>query len=140
MIMIYIYIHIKPNKLKYLAMFMVYFDINIQTSVFSGFSSLSCPYQRDSSTQTSGKSTIIIFDLTSTKLLAGVHKFYKHLLSKSHLKCLGTRRVTLNKFHIGDPHILGSTVQTLVARDLSTPEFGRMYIFRRNVIAFDFRK
>jgi hypothetical protein len=71
--------------------------------------------------------------------MAGVHKFYKYPLSKIHFKRLGTRRVTLNKFHIEDPQILGSTVQNLDAWDLSTPDFRDIYIFRRIVSAFEFR-
>jgi hypothetical protein len=35
--------------------------------------------------------------------------------SESHVKILGTRRVTRRKFHTGDPLILGAMVQNLVA-------------------------
>ena len=45
---------------------------------------------------------------------------------RSHLKILGTRRVTWNQFHTENPQILGATLLSLVAmvtdaRDLCVP-------------------
>ena len=61
----------------------------------------------------------------------GAQIFHK---SRSHLRILGTGRVTRSKFHTDDPQILGATVQNPVAR--SNWHLGFLHPLRLSYLKF----
>jgi hypothetical protein len=52
---------------------------------------------------------------------SGANKFVQK--SRSHLKSLGTKRVTRSMFHAEDPHITGATVKNIVSQPTWRPGF-----------------